>query len=273
MSRSVDSGVHVRRGESGRFEPVVLGAISIAAVWGLWEFIGRQNGSALSAVAPPPTVFLQGVSENSFKIGLGSQAVPVWRAVTSSLLRVMGGMAIAFMAAVVTGVLMGISRRATMLVSPLLHILAPIAPIAWIPIAIVVFGINNFTALFIVFMGVYFTLTIATLAEIDRLPPEYVVIAKNLGASPWQCWVFVVFPAVLPGVFTLLRTNFIAAWMAVLVAEMIGLRDGLGTIIMMGRNLFNSQLIMFGMLVIGICGFVIDTVLKLIGRYVFWWRV
>jgi len=272
MTQTVEIGQRRRR-KASRAEPMILGTLSVLVLWGLWEFVGRQNGSALSSVAPPPTIFLRGVSENSFKIGLGSQAVPVWHAVTSSVLRVMGGMTIAFFAAVVTGVVMGISRRATMLVSPLLHLLAPIAPIAWIPIAIVVFGINNFTALFIVFMGVYFTLTIATLAEIDRLPPEYNTIARNLGASSWQCWVFVVFPAVLPGVFTLLRTNFIAAWMAVLVAEMIGLRDGLGTIIMMGRNLFNSELIMFGMLVIGLCGFVIDTVLKMIGKHVFWWRV
>ncbi|MFT6907458.1 MAG: NitT/TauT family transport system permease protein [Oleiphilaceae bacterium] len=80
-------------------------------------------------------------------------------------------------------------------------------------------------------------------------------------------------PAILPGVFTLLRTNFIAAWMAVLVAEMVGLRDGLGAIIMMGRNLFNNELIMFGMLVIGISGYAVDRVLVLIGRRLLWWRV
>jgi NitT/TauT family transport system permease protein len=259
--------------EPGRFTPVIFGTISLLSLWGFWEFVGRQEGTALAAVAPPPSVFLVAVSGNSFKIGLGSQAVPVWQAVSSSLLRVMCGMAIAFLAAVMTGVIMGISRKATMLFSPILHLLAPIAPIAWIPIALVVFGINNFTAIFIVFMGVYFTLTIATLAEIDRLPPEFHTIAENLGASAWQRWAFVVFPAVLPGAFTLLRINFIAAWMAVLVAEMIGLRDGLGTIIMMGRNLFNGELIMFGMLVIGICGFVIDKILATIGAYIFWWRV
>jgi len=254
-------------------KPLLCGAISILFLWGTWEYVGRISGSALAAVAPPPTVFLSSLMENSFKIGLGSQAVPIWRAVLSSLSRVMGGMAIAFLAAVVTGVLMGMSRTVTLFVSPVLRLLAPIAPIAWIPMAIVLFGINNFTALFIVFMGVYFVLTIATLAEIDRLPREYTIVAENLGASTWQRWAFVVFPAVLPGVFTLLRINFIAAWMAVLVAEMIGLRDGLGTIIMMGRNLFNSQLIMFGMLIIGICGFIIDVVLKTIGRHIFWWRV
>lgn len=258
---------------SERFTSLFLGCLSLLTLWGLWEFVGRQEGTAIAAVAPPPSVFLVAVSGNSFKIGLGSQAVPVWQAVMSSVMRVTGGMAVAFFAAVVTGVIMGVSRRATMLFSPILHLLAPIAPIAWIPIAIVVFGINNFTAIFIVFMGVYFTLTIATLAEIARLPPEYHTIAQNLGASSWQRWAFVVFPAVLPSVFTLLRTNFIAAWMAVLVAEMIGLRDGLGTIIMMGRNLFNSELIMFGMLVIGTCGFVIDKLLATIGRQVLWWRV
>ena len=82
-----------------------------------------------------------------------------------------------------------------------------------------------------------------------------------------------VLPSIFPGVFTLLRTNFIAAWMAVLVAEMVGLRDGLGAIIMMGRNLFNNDLIMFGMLVIGLSGFVVDRTLAFIGNKVLWWRV
>lgn len=270
IPQRISSGA-AKRGE--RFRAILLGTLSVSTVWALWEFIGRQEGTAIAAVAPPPSIFLTALAESSFKIGLGSQAVPLWQAVMSSLFRVMAGMAISFIAAVITGVCMGMSKTVTMLVSPLLRLLAPIAPIAWIPIAIVVFGINNFTALFIVFMGVYFILTIATLAEIDRIPPEYHIIAENLGAPTWKRWVFVVLPAVLPGVFGLLRINFIAAWMAVLVAEMIGLRDGLGTIIMMGRNLFNSQLIMFGMLVIGLCGFIIDMVLKSIGKYVFWWRV
>lgn len=273
MSDTHQDVVPVARRGGERFRAFVLGTFSVSLVWVLWEYIGRQEGTAIAAVAPPPSIFLAALYESSFKIGLGSQAVPVWQAVLSSLFRVMAGMAISFVAAVVTGVCMGMSKTVTMLVSPLLRLLAPIAPIAWIPIAIVVFGINNFTALFIVFMGVYFVLTLATLAEIDRIPPEYHVIAENLGAPTWKRWVFVVFPAVLPGVFNLLRINFIAAWMAVLVAEMIGLRDGLGTIIMMGRNLFNSQLIMFGMLIIGLCGFVIDVVLKAIGKYAFWWRV
>lgn len=252
--------------------PALVSAGSVLVVLGLWELAGYHE-AGLTTVMPPPSRFLGAIAESDFRIGLGAQAATVYEAVAATFARVFAGMGLAFVAAVFTGALLSLSRFATWSLGPILHLLAPIAPIAWIPTAIVLFGISNVTAVFIVFMGVYFILTIATLAEIRRLPEEYLTIAANLGAGPAQRWLHVVLPAILPGVFTLLRTNFIAAWMAVLVAEMVGLRDGLGAIIMMGRNLFNNELIMFGMLVIGACGFVVDRVLGLIGHRLLWWKV
>jgi NitT/TauT family transport system permease protein len=253
-------------------KPFLVGAASTAALIGLWELSGRAGG-AITAVLPPPSQFLRSVIESDFRIGLGSQAVTVFHSIAATFLRVFLGMTVAFVAAILTGALLSLSKVATWCLNPILHLFAPIAPIAWIPTAIVVFGIGNVTAVFIVFMGVYFILTIATLAEIRRIPEEFHIVAGNLGASPAQRWLRVVLPAILPGVFVLLRTNFIAAWMAVLVAEMVGLRDGLGAIIMMGRNLFNNELIMFGMVVIGVSGFAVDKVLGFIGSRVLWWRV
>jgi NitT/TauT family transport system permease protein len=252
---------------------VIVGAISLALLVGLWEYVGSRDGSVLAAVLPPPSQFLSAVASSGFRIGLGSQAVPLSQSIVSTFFRVFAGMSIAFVVAVITGALLSLSRVATWCLSPILYVLAPIAPIAWIPTAIVVFGISNVTAVFIVFMGVYFILTIATLAEIKRIPPEFLTIADNLGAGPWSRWIRVVLPTILPGVFTLLRTNFIAAWMAVLVAEMVGLRDGLGAIIMMGRNLFNNDLIMFGMTVIGVSGFLVDRLLSMIATRLLWWRI
>jgi len=239
----------------------------------VWEWAGRSGDSALAVILPPPSQFLRAIAQSDFKVGLGSQAESIYASVLSTFARVFSGMALAFVAAVLTGALLSLSRVATWSLGPILRLLAPIAPIAWIPTAIVVFGIGNTTAVFIVFMGVYFILTIATLAEIERVPREFLTVAGNLGANAPQRWLWVVLPAILPGVFTLLRTNFIAAWMAVLVAEMVGLRDGLGAIIMMGRNLFNNDLIMFGMVVIGLSGFLVDKLLGFIARYVLWWRV
>lgn len=252
--------------------PVVAGALTVGLVLGAWELAGLRGG-ALASVLPPPSQFLKSVAESGFRIGLGSQAATVTQSLAATFFRVFCGMGVAFVAAVLTGALLSLSKIATWCLSPLLQLLAPIAPIAWIPTAIVVFGITNVTAIFIVFMGVYFILTLATLAEIRRLPPEFDTVAANLGASPTQRWIWVTLPAILPGVFMLLRTNFIAAWMAVLVAEMVGLRDGLGAIIMMGRNLFNNELVMFGMVVIGLTGFIVDRLLQFIGKRVLWWRV
>lgn len=252
--------------------PIAVGAGSLALVVGLWEYSGSE-GAALTAVLPPPSRFISAVASSGFRIGLGSQAVPLLQSIFSTFYRVFAGMGLAFVAAIFTGAVLSLSRTATWTFSPLLYVLAPIAPIAWIPTAIVVFGISNVTAVFIVFMGVYFILTIATLAEIKRIPDEFITIASNLGAGPLDRWFRLVLPAILPGVFTLLRTNFIAAWMAVLVAEMVGLRDGLGAIIMMGRNLFNNELIMFGMAVIGISGFIVDRLLSVIATRLLWWRI
>lgn len=251
----------------------LVGLLSVGFFIGLWEASEGLGATTLASVLPPPSKFLRTVIESDFRIGLGSQAASVWESVFATFLRVFTGMAIAFVAAIFTGAVLSLSRVATWSLSPLLHLLAPIAPIAWIPTAIVVFGIGNVTAIFIVFMGVYFILTLGTLAEIRRVPPEFSIVAGNLGATPLQKWLFVVLPAVLPGVFALLRSNFLAAWMAVLVAEMVGLRDGLGAIIMMGRNLFNNELILFGMMVIGVSGFVVDKLLGFIGQRMLWWRI
>jgi NitT/TauT family transport system permease protein len=252
--------------------PFVVGALSVGAVIGAWELTGLKGG-ALASVLPPPSQFFKTVAESNFRIGLGSQAASVTQSLMATFFRVFIGMGIAFVAAILTGALLSLSRVATWSLSPILQLLAPIAPIAWIPTAIVVFGISDVTAIFIVFMGVYFILTLATLGEIRRIPPEFHTVSGNLGATPAERWVWVTLPAILPGVFMLLRTNFIAAWMAVLVAEMVGLRDGLGAIIMMGRNLFNNELVMFGMVVIGLTGFIVDRLLQLIGQRVLWWRV
>jgi NitT/TauT family transport system permease protein len=262
-----------RRDHDRPYAAAVIGGAAVLGVLALWELIGRREGSALASVMPPPSVFLAEISRTEFRIGLGTNAPTVYQSVVSTLLRVFGGMAMSFAAALATGAVLSLFRPVRMMLSPIVHLLAPIAPIAWIPVALVLFGISNKAAVFVVFMGVYFTLTMATMAEIERIPPQYLAVAGNLGASWWQRWLFVTFPAILPGVFTLLRLNFMAAWMSVLVAEMVGLRDGVGAILMMGRNLFNSNLIMFGMLLIGVCGFAIDKLLGLAQRKLLWWQV
>lgn len=249
---------------------LICGIVSVACVWGLWEYVGRGENS-LARVLPPPTTFIAEVAKSDFRIGLGSQSVTIHDSVISSIYRVFAGLALGFVAALVVGFCISLSSWARRFAMPLVHLLAPVAPVAWIPVAIVLLGIGNQTAIFLVFMGVFFTLTIATIQAIDSVPEELCDVARTLGASPMKIWLHVIFPAILPSVFTILRLNFIAAWMAVLVAEMTGLRDGLGAIVTIGRNLFNNNLVMFGVCLIGVMGLAGDYLLKVVQRKFFWW--
>ncbi len=251
---------------------IICAIISIGVLVGFWElsaFLGWQYAN----IFPPPSHFLKDLSENGFRIGLGSQSAGIPESIASSFFRVFAGLGIGFFFALIAGMAISMSVWVKRFTMPVIELLAPIAPIAWIPLALVVFGIGNQTAIFIVFMGVFFILTIATVKATETVPEHLLNVAKTLGARKWQLWFNVTFPYILPQVFTILRINFIAAWMAVLAAEMTGLRDGLGAIIMTGRNLFDNNLILLGMSLIGVSGFLIDTLLRWIQKKFFWWDV
>ena len=96
--------------------------------------------------------------------------------------------------------------------------------------------------------------------------------ARSFGAGKTQVWTRVIFPAVLPQVFTMLRINFFAAWMAVLAAEMVGVKNGLGMMIILGREMFNTKLILLGMCMVGATGYFVDALLVQIQRKILWWQ-
>ena len=251
----------------GLFKALIPWAVIIA----IWEFAAASgwNGSVLF---PPPSAFLSYAIESDFRVGFGGDAMPIPVAIIVSALRVLVGLAIGFTAAVVTGILISASGAFSDMVMPLVRGLAPIAPIAWIPLGIVLFGIGNPTAIFVVFMGVYFILTISTVAAVKAVDQRLIKTARSFGASRAQVWTRVIFPAVLPQVFTMLRINFFAAWMAVLAAEMVGVKNGLGMMIILGREMFNTKLILLGMCMVGATGYAVDALLVQIQRKILWWH-
>jgi NitT/TauT family transport system permease protein len=253
-----------------QIRPLLVGAISLITVFAIWE-LSAMRGTNVGLVFPPPSRFLLALIKGDLKVGLGAQAATIPQSILSSVLRVVLGLALGFIAALICGCLVSVSPLLKQALTPLLRVMAPIAPIAWIPLSLVLFGIGNQAAVFIVFMGVFFTLTISTIVAVEVVPQKLLDSGRSLGATSWQLWAYVILPYVLPMVFTSLRINFVAAWMAVLAAEMTGLQDGLGAIIMIGRNLFDNNLILLGMFLIGIVGASGDLCLKVIQRRFFWW--
>lgn len=246
--------------------------VPILTVVLLWEIIFYFDFGNVR-LFPPPSAFLKDVIENDFKVGIGAQATPILKSILSSIFRVFAGLLLGFIAALFIGFVISATGKFKQVVMPVISFMAPIAPIAWIPLALVLFGIGNNAAIFIVFMGVFFMLTIATVDSLERVPKKFIDKALTKGASKQQIWLKVKVPHILPQVFVILRLNFIAAWMAVLAAEMTGLNDGLGNIFMTGRNLYNNNLIMLGMFLIAVTGFLFDMLLKTIQTKFFWWGI
>jgi NitT/TauT family transport system permease protein len=186
----------------------------------------------------------------------------LWRNSGISLLRFAGGYALAVMLALPLGLLLGWSRRSLVAADPLIQLLRPISPIAWFPLAVLWFGIGNAPAIFIITLAAFFPVLLATVSAVRSVPVSYLRIAANLGASRLLTARAVVLPAAFPTIVVGLRIALGTAWIHLVAGEMLGAQSGLGFLIVDSRNFLRTDLIIAGMLVIGILGLVLD---RLIG--------
>ena len=115
-------------------------------------------------------------------------------------------------------------------------------------------------------------MTLATIGLINDVPQTYINVARTMGASPRQILLQVTLPAILPGLLQSLRLNLFAAWMVVLLAEAVGVGSGLGQVVMLARNTFNSSLVFFSMTVIGIAGYLLDVLFRQMQTRLLWWQ-
>lgn len=251
--------------------------LSLALFIGIWELV-TALGWVNTLILPPPHEFIAEIqNQEQFlapQIGVertGGNFV-LLTAVVATLKRVIAGIVLGFIAALGMGGLACYFDLFGKLTLPVITLLAPIAPIAWIPFAIMAFGIGDGAAIFVVFIGIFFLLTLATVNAVNNVDQLYINTARVLGASRRQVMFKVVLPAVIPDLFFILRINFFAAWMAVLAAEMVGVNTGLGAIVMVGRQMFNAKLMFLGMAVIGVVGYLLDVGFRQLQKRVLWWK-
>jgi NitT/TauT family transport system permease protein len=236
----------------------------------VWEALFRSEIVNLTFF-PPPSQFFGSLIRDGFEVTAGLEKADIGQAVISSIGRVAAGLALAFFLSLGTGVLVTRYPLATLLM-PLIRMIAPIAPLAWVPLAIILFGTTEKSAIFIVFMGTYPTLSIAAAASIEQIPRDLLDVAATLGARGTKLWRFVILPSVLPSVFLMLRLNLIAAWMALLAGESVSLRNGLGGVVIVGRESVAPNMVMSGVALIAIVGFAMDQVLLFVQSRLLWRR-
>ena len=191
--------------------------------------------------------------------------------VAATTMRVFVGLLIASGLGIAVGVLVRYNQFFDKLVLPTVTLLSPVSPIAWLPVAIFLFGIGNAPAIFMVVVALFFHMVLATVSQIDGVNRNLINVARTMGASKWQIYTRVIVPAILPGLLMVLRLNMFGAWMVVLVAESTGVGYGLGQVIMLARNTFNPSLVFFTIAVIGVLGFAFDWLLRQAQRRILYW--
>ena len=192
--------------------------------------------------------------------------------VFASLYRVLLGFAIGAGLALPLGLAMGASRSVYAWFNPLVQVLRPIPPIAYIPLAMLWFGLGNPPAVFLIAIGAFFPVLMNTMAEVRQVDGIYLRAARNLGAGRMTMFVRVILPAAVPYILSGVRIGIGTAFIVVIVAEMIAVNSGLGFRISEAREYFWSDKIIAGMISIGLLGLAIDAGVTKLNNYLLRWH-
>lgn len=228
-----------------RLRPVALIAVLLVA----WH-IGAEYQSF--HMLPGPLAVVTGIVELAQR-GL------LLNYIVASLFRVTWGYVMAALLAIPLGLAIGWYQRAGMALNPLIQILRPISPLAWIPISILWFGVGDMAAIFLIFLASLLPLTVTAMNAVNGIPQVYINAGRNFGLSQAQLVYRVLFPAVAPQLIIGLRITLGIAWLVVVAAEMIAVNSGLGFLIVDARNAGNRyDLVVAGMAMIGVIGLMLD---------------
>lgn len=234
-----------------------------------WHIIVKVSGTRL--VPTPYGVFLMmwdfafgGVYDDAFSASL---PIHFWKSVE----RVYGGFLCAALVGIPLGLMIGRTRVIRIMLDPMLSLLRPIPVTAWLPLSMIFFGLGAKSAIFLVFLGAFYPILLNTIFGVKSVDPRLFEAAEMLGCSGSQLFRSVVLPAALPNIFNGLRLGASFAWILIVVGEMTGVPEGLGAVIMDGRSLSRTDLVITGMIIIGLTGFVSDRILLLVSNYFLRW--
>jgi len=245
----MNSKAESRRQKAEMFLPVVVAAILIA----IWYTAVILTGTT---IFPSPMEVARGVSS---LVGRGL----LWRYIADSLFRVASGYVAAALLGVPLGLILGWWSPLARAVNPLIQMLRPISPLAWMPLAVIWFGVSNLAPIFLIFLASFFPVVVATMNGVRNVPPMYVQAGRNFGLSTPSLLIRVIFPAVLPRIVVGLRIAFGVAWLVLVAAEMIAVDSGLGYLIIDARNAGKRyDLVIAGMLMIGVIGLALDALIR-----------
>ncbi len=243
----------------------IIGLMSILLIWQISVMV-----TSLGRIMPEPIEVVKSFLISSIK--------PVGRYtllqhMLFSLLRVFVGFSLSGVSGIILGIAMGRSKTINSIASPIFNMVRPIPGVAWIPLAILWFGIGETTKYFIIFMGGFAQVVVNTMSGARKVDKTLVGAARMLGANKRQEFFRIVIPSSVPYIFAGLQISLSTSWMAVLAAEMVSSYKGSGWIIITGMNNGNTVQILVGMISIGVVGLGLANLMRIIERRLCSWRI
>ena len=253
----------------GRLKAIALASVVPLCLLFLWNFMVRRTGTRL--IPPPSGVATMmwdfafgGIYDDAYS---GSLPIHFWKSVQ----RVYGGFFLATATGIPLGLMLGRIPLLRALLDPMLSLLRPVPVTAWLPLSMIFFGLGPKSAIFLVFLGAFYPIMLNTVFGVKSVDPRLFEAAEMLGCRGSQMFRAVVLPAALPSIFNGLRLGAGFAWILIVVGEMTGVPEGLGAVIMDGRTLSRTDLVITGMIIIGVTGYVSDRILLSLNNYFLRW--
>ncbi len=234
---------------------IVVSFIALILTWQLAVTLGNWN----KALFPSPLDVLE-----SFKEMLYSGVL--LESIKDSMLRFIIGYCIAVITGVTLGLLLGWFRGVWNYINPIVQLLRPISPIAWLPFIVLWFGIGDLPAVVIIFIAAFFPILLTTVTAVSKVEQTYIKVARNFCIKGVGFLIKIVLPSAFPYIATSLHLALGTAWVFLVAGEMVGAQTGLGYLIIDSRNNLRADMLLSSIIVIGLIGLILDSLIGLIEK-------
>jgi len=243
-----------------RLRKIINAIIGLLLLLGIWQGL-VLSGKYDKSLMPAPLDVLFGISELIVS-GVFLNHISV------SLLRFAIGYFFAAVLGIILGLIFGWFYKLWELFDPIVQVLRPISPIAWFPIIVLWFGIGELPAIVIIFIAAFYPILLSTVASVRKIDQVCLKVAKNFGIKQPHILTKIVFPAAFPHIATGLHIAIGSAWVFLVAGEMVGVQNGLGFLIVDARNNLRTDLVLSGIILIGILGLILDKLIKIMEKWI-----
>uniref|UniRef100_UPI003F884B18 ABC transporter permease n=1 Tax=Methylobacterium sp. NMS12 TaxID=3079766 RepID=UPI003F884B18 len=246
---------------------VLLGTASVLLVLAAWETAGRLS-LVDALLLPPPSEILATAVDLARD---GYRQTPLWEHILLSLGRALAGFGAAVVTGIPLGIAMGMSPSLGALIDPFVQFLRPLPKLALIPLVVLWFGIGESSKILLIYVSTVLTIIVGAAAAVDHVRRQQVRAARALGARGFSMFRYVIVPAILPDLFTTVRLAFGIGWTTLIAAEMIASEAGLGWMVVNAGAYLRTDVVMLGIVLLGVTGYALDLALVGVQRWATPW--